>query len=196
MLYNVYANDGLGGVVNYATPIATTSALSMTPPPLAPSSDTTFSVRASDSVTGLEEANTEARVRIILDASGRDVSTRPNAPVALMVRATAGGGCLATWGYNPIGQGGAPTTFLVYLTPGTTANYTTPAASVPVAPGTARYSCQLAGLVDGSTYTVAVRAANAATTEMNTTAIAPVIGDTAPPGPVDALAGVATFADR
>ena len=129
--YNIYANDGLGGAVNYAAPLASTTSISFTTGSLPRSSDTTFAVRAMDTTTGLEEANTEARVRVVLDGNGLDISARPNAPRALMARASAGGGCLATWGYNPVGQAGAPTGFLVYLTPGATANYSTPATTVP-----------------------------------------------------------------
>ena len=194
--YNVYANDGLGGAVNYAAPIATTAALTYSPGPLPMASDTTFAVRAFDTATGLEESNTEARVRVILDANGQDVTARPNPPNALAVRATSGGGALATWGYNPVGQGGAPAAFLVYLTPGAVPNYAAPAATVPYFAGTPRFSCALAGLADGVTYAVAVRASNAAATEGNTSAVALVSGDSTPPSNVDVLAGVATYAAR
>ena len=196
IVYNVYANDGLGGVVNYGAPIATTAALTYTTSPLPPSSDTTFAVRALDTTTGLEESNTEARVRVILDPNGRDITARPNAPAALAARATAGGGCLATWGYNPVGQGGAPAAFLVYLTPGPAPNYATPAATVPFVAGTARFSCALSGLADGASYSVAVRASNPAAAEVNTSAVALVTADSTPPNQVDGLIGVATFASR
>ena len=194
IVYNIYANDGLGGAVNYATPIAATAALTYTPGPLPQASDTTFAVRAFDTTTGLEESNTEARVRIILDPNGQDISARPNAPNALAVRATAGGGCLATWGYNPVGQGGPPSAFLIYLTPGAAPDYTAAAATVPFLAGMARFSCALAGLADGATYSVAVRASNPAAIERNTSAVASVTGDATPPNNVDALSGVATFA--
>jgi len=196
IVYNIYANDGLGGAVNYAAPIATTGALTYTPGPLPRASDTTFAVRASDTATGLEESNTEARVRIILDSNGQDISSRPNAPNHLAVRATAGGGCLATWGYNPVGQGGAPSAFLVYLTRGAVPSYSDPAATVPFLAGTARFSCALAGLADAATYAVAVRASNLTATEGGTSAVALVTGDSTPPNNVDTLAGVATFASR
>lgn len=196
ILYNVYANDGLGGPVNYASPIATTSALSWTSGPLAPSSDNTFVVRAFDSTTGLEEANTEALARIILDPTGNDASSRPNAPSALVARAIAGGSCLASWAYTPTGQGGWPTAFSVFLAAGSSAGYAAPAATVPFVPGRLAYSCQLAGLADGATYTVAVRASNGAIGERNTSAVAIVIGDSTPPANVDALTATPTFTSR
>ena len=68
--YNIYANDGMGGDVDYSTPIATTSDLTYATGPLATPSDNTFAVRAFDTASCIEEANTDARVRIILDASG------------------------------------------------------------------------------------------------------------------------------
>ena len=135
ILYNIYANDGLGGPVNYATALATTPSLSWSPGPLSPSSDNTFAVRAFDSTAGLEEANTEARVRIIVDASGRDATARPNAPTALVARAAASGGCLASWTYLPAGQGAPATSFSVFLAAGAAPSYATIAATVPFAPG-------------------------------------------------------------
>jgi hypothetical protein len=191
--YHIYANDGLGGLVNYATPIGTTSGLSFTPPVLAAPSDNTFVVRAFDTSTDLEEANTEASVRIVIDGNGQDVTSQPNAPFALTVRATAGGGCLATWAYNPGGQGSAPTGFYVYLSAGNQANYANPAATVAYVPGRAGYSCALSGLADATLYTVAVRAYNATAIEPNTTVIATVIGDSTPPENVDSLTAVPTF---
>ncbi|HWE37721.1 MAG TPA: hypothetical protein VG406_14230 [Isosphaeraceae bacterium] len=193
IVYNVYANDGHGGPVNYATPIATTTALSFKPPALAAPSDSTFVVRAFDTTVGLEEANTDARVRIVVDAGGNDITARPNAPFALALRATAGGGCSASWSYNPAGQGGPPTGFYAYLSPGTSPSYASPAATVPYVAGLAGYSCELSGLVDGTTSTIAVRAFNSAGIGTNTTAVASITGDSTPPTNVDALAASPTF---
>ncbi len=192
--YNVYRNDGRGGPVNYQTPIASTASLSYTSGLLPFSSDTTFAIRAQSMATGLEESNTEARVRVILDSSGLDVSAQPNPPHTLMVRATPGGSCMATWGYNPVGQAGAPTAFEVYLTRGTAAAYGNMVATVPYIAGTNVYRCNLPGLADGATYAVAVRASNPTVIERNTSAVALVVGDSTPPGNVDGLVGVATFA--
>ena len=104
--YNVYANDGAGGAVNYAAPIATTPAPTYTTAPLAAPSDNTFAVRAFDATSGIEEANTEARVRIVLDGSGNDVTASPNGVTGLSATPTAGGSCWVAWGYNAAGQGG------------------------------------------------------------------------------------------
>ena len=147
-IYNIYSNGGTGGPVDYSTPIATTASLSYVTGTLAAPSDNTFAVRCLDPSTNLEEANTDARVRIVIDANGLDVSSRPNPPDALVVRPTANGGCKVSWSYSSAGQGGLPSGFFVYLTPGAVANYANPAATVPFVPGRAGYTCNLTGLAD------------------------------------------------
>jgi hypothetical protein len=159
--YNVYANDGLGGEVNYATPIATTTGLTCIVGILAFPSDNTLAVRAFDSGSGIEEANTDARVRIVIDASGNDVTTQPNAVIGLHARPTAGGTCWVAWGYDTTGQGGPPAQFHVTLTPGATPSLTSPAATIPYSPGVAGYGCSLSGLANNTLYTVAVQAVGA-----------------------------------
>src|SRR5205085_892840 len=56
LVYRVYSNGGTGGPVDFTSPVATTGGLTSTVGPLAPSTDTTFVVRAFDPATGLEEA--------------------------------------------------------------------------------------------------------------------------------------------
>jgi hypothetical protein len=159
--YNIYANDGQGGLVNYETPIASTSACTHSVGPLAASSDNTFAVRAFDSVSGIEEANTDARVRIIIDATGNDVTARPNAVIGLSVRPMAGGTCWVSWGYDSTGQGGAPSEFRVSLTSGPGPSIENPTATVAFSPGVAGYGCTLSGLAANALYTVAVQAIGA-----------------------------------
>jgi hypothetical protein len=193
IVYRVYANDGQGGLIDYSTPIATTPGLTCTTPALALASNNVFAVRAFDSDVGIEEANTMARVRIIIDSNGQDVSSQPNAPHALSVRPLASGTCRATWGYIPNGQGGGPLGFYVYLCPGTFPNYATPVADTAFRAGNPWYACTLSGLSDGVTYTVAVRAYNSVAIEQNTTAIAPVVGKWTAPTNVDTLTGLPTY---
>ena len=65
--YNIYANDGAGRRRQLRTPIATTTGSHVRwRRDLAAPSDNTFAVRAFDTTSGIEEANTEARVRIVL----------------------------------------------------------------------------------------------------------------------------------
>ena len=191
--YNLYANDGRGGSVNYSAPIGTTSGLNFSPPALAAPSDNTFAVRAVDTVLGLEESNTDARVRIVIDSGGHDLTSLPNPPTAMSASPTVGGGCLIVWAYNPIGQGGAPIGFNIYLTAGTSPAYATPATSAAYLPGTVGYASNVSGLADGVLYVAAVRAFNATGVETNTTAVALVVGDATPPNNVDQLVASPTF---
>jgi hypothetical protein len=155
--YHIYANDGRGGDVDYATPIATTTALTFTVGSLVAPSDNTFAVRAFDATSGIEEANTDARVRVLIDPAGNEVTARPNPVNGLSVRRTAGGTCWVSWGYDSTGQGGPPTQFAVTLTPGPAS----PAATVAYLPGVAGYGCSLSGLVPTNSYTIAVQAIGA-----------------------------------
>jgi len=98
--YHVYAGDGAGGPVDYATPLATVAGTTWASPPLAMPSDNKFAVRAFDDVTGLEESNVDAQVRIRVDAAGNDISGLPNAPLGLAARPTANGGARVTWAYE------------------------------------------------------------------------------------------------
>ncbi len=156
--YNIYANDGQGGVVTYDTPIATTDQLTWTVGPLEFPSDNTFGVRAFDSVTGIEEANTDARVRMVLDASGNNVTSQPNAVLGLSATATAGGTCWVTWGYDATAQGTAPAQFALTLTTGATPSLGTPLVIVDYLPGVSGYGCTLSGLASNTLYTIAVQA--------------------------------------
>ncbi len=159
--YHIYANDGQGGVVNYDSPIASTSELSWTLGPLESPSDNTFGVRAFDTVSGIEEANTDARVRIVLDSAGNDVTLQPNAVLGLSATAMAGGTCWVTWGYDTAAQGTSPSSFLIFLTSGTAPNLVTPASSIAYQPGVTGYGCTLTGLSANTFYTISVQAVGA-----------------------------------
>ena len=186
--YHIYASDGRGGDVNYAAPIATTTALSFVVPGLAPSTDNRYAVRAFDATSGIEEANTEAVVRVVLDSGGVNISSRPNAVVGLSARPTAGGTCWVRWGYDPSGQGGPPSSFLVTLTPGPAG----PAASVAYRPGAAGYGCGLSGLVAGVRLAIIVRAVDASGTIQGLAASVAMAYPATNLGGVDALVAVPT----
>ncbi len=186
--YHIYANDGRGGEVNYASPIATTTALSFVVPRLAPSSNNRYAVRAFDATSGIEEANTEAVVRVVLDSVGVDVTSRPNAVVGLSARATAGGTCWVRWGYDPSGQGGPPSSFLITLTAGPAG----PAASVAYRPGVVGYGCGLSGLSAGASVTITVRAVDASGTLQGPAASIAMAYPATNLGGVDALLAVPT----
>jgi len=155
--YHIYANDGQGGEIDYSQAIATTSNLTYATGTLAVPGDHRFAVRAFDTVSGIEEANTDARVRLVLDASGNDITTRPNGVVGLSVTPTPGGTCWVRWGYVPTGQGGPPSHFQVTLTAGLTPSTANPVASIDYRPGVTGYGCSLAQLAGKTTYTIAVQ---------------------------------------
>jgi hypothetical protein len=155
--YHIYSNDGRGGDVDYSTPVATTTAFTLAVGPLAAPSDNTFAVRAFDATSGIEEANTDARVRVVVDPAGNEVTARPNPVNGLSVRRTAGGTCWVSWGYDATGQGGPPSGFTVTLAPGPSG----PAATVAYLPGVAGYGCSLSGLEAGNSYMIAVQAIGA-----------------------------------
>lgn len=184
--YRIYANTGAGDAVDYSAAVDTTSALTWTSPPLAPSSDWTFAVRAYDTISLLEDRNTDARARVLVGASGEDLTGLPNAPIHLAVRATAGGTAEVEWSYNAAGQGEAPTGFHVYA--GTPAvSYAVPAATVAYVDARTTYRATLTGLVDAIVYEIAVRALNLSGEESNAATVT-VTASTTGPDPVDDLA--------
>lgn len=160
--YTIYANDGSGAPVDYSTPLSTTSALTFTTAALAHPGDWRFAVRATDGT--LEESNIDAVVRLVLDSAGVDVTNLPAAPVGLTARPIAGGSIRVTWA-DP-GRSKAAG-FHVYAG-ATTPDYGT-AVATAAANASGRYQADLAGLTDGTTYAIGVRAYNAAGEEANTT---------------------------
>lgn len=192
IVYKIYSNDGAGGPVNYGVVVATTSSLAWTSAPLAAGADATFAVRAYDNVSLLEDRNTDARVRVLVGASGEDLTGLPNAPANMTARPTAGGTALVEWTYNDAGQGGAPAGFRVYA--GTPAvSYVTPVATVPYGDARMHYRATLSGLTDGAPYQISVRSYNASGEEANAT-VAALAASSTGPDPVDGLAGVAVSA--
>lgn len=187
--YRVYSNDGAGGPVDYTTPIATTSGLTQATPALAPSSDTTFAVRARDTVTGIEERNLDARTRIILDAGGLNITDRPAPPSGLTARILPGPIVLVAWTHAVGAVGAAPSVFRVYVG-SPTPDYGTIALSVPWGRLRGTFQGRLSGLAPG-TYQVGVRAYNAAGGEEGNTVVAEFTIPAAGPDPVEGLAGSA-----
>jgi hypothetical protein len=166
--YHVYGNTGIGDPINYATPLATVDALTWSSSSLAASGTWKFGVRAFDAVTGLEEENLDCAVKIVLDASGSDVTNRPLSPTGLRAFAVKGGAIKVEW-YYPQAQGpGQPTGFHVYVTAGATLSYATPAATVPYSAGLMNvFQAVIPGLIGGVGYVLACRAYNGSGEETN-----------------------------
>jgi hypothetical protein len=187
--YRLYANTGVGDPVDLATPIGTTSGLTFDTAPLSYPSDWTFLVRAYDTVLGIEEANVDARVRIVLDAAGLNITGRPNAIGNLTVRAGVAGAIRPSWTYSEAGQGGAPTGFKVWRTLGASVNYAVaPDLTIPYVRGSTLYETSVPGGIDGTTYSIGVRAYNAISDDGNTLSVT-ITADSTGPDAVDDFAG-------
>ena len=160
--YHVYANDGAGGPVDYTTPVATTALLTWTSGVLAANSDTTFAVRAYDTVSTLEEENVDARVRVIIDGSSVERSSPPPAPQAVMAQAVEGGDVTVRWVWFK-GEKYQATGFKVWATVGTSVNYAVAAnATLTGTYGAAELDLYttLSGLTSGTQYAIGVKATN------------------------------------
>lgn len=166
LVYSVYVNDGLGGGINYSSPLYSTQSLTYTSGYLAFPGDWKFGVRVSDLATSLEEKNIDAAFRLILDSSGVDVTNRPLAPVGLRVLPTAGGGCRAEWTCLYSDRAKRPTGFHVYSGPVGAVDYGTIKAT-KLYSGPGNYSVDIPGFTHGTEYSVGVRAYNASE-ELNT----------------------------
>jgi hypothetical protein len=184
--YHIYVNDGQGGPIDYATPVATVFGLGWTSPALDAPGSYKFGVRAFDS-SGLEEQNLDASARLDLDDSGADVTRVPLAPLGLRALALEGGRVRVEWTSPTAERRRRPAGFRVYAQAGALTDYTTPAA---VAPGTADLSgvhaVEIGPLVDGVEYAIGVRAYNASGEEKNGHFVR-VGADAVPPSPVDSL---------
>lgn len=178
--YRIYSNHGTGGPVDFSSPVATTSDPAYDSGPLGVSTDTTFVVRAYDLGTGLEQAGSEARARVVVGPDGSDLSGLPNAPHALVLSPSQGGGGRVSWAYAPAEGFGPPTGFRVFLGPGPVVDYSSPAATVPYTRGRVGYSCVLPGPPTLTACTAAVRSCNAAGAEGNSNTVTGVLGLPAP----------------
>ena len=179
LVYSIYANDGAGGLIDYSTPIGATQGLTFSPPALAYAGDHEFGVRVSSLLTGLEERNLDAMVRILLDSTGADITNRPVAPVALRAFARANGAIRVEWAYPLVTDPAKrPTGFKVYLG-SPSVSYASAVATVTYSGGVI-HSADIAGLADGTTYAVGVRAYNGSAEEPNTSSVSVTADATGP----------------
>lgn len=191
--YNVYANTGVGDFINYSTPIATVDALTYSPAALAPGSNWTFAVRAFDTVSTIEENNLDARVNVVLDASGNDITAQPASPTGFTATIANVNGVISaklTWHQLTPSGGIAPTAFNVFKTLGSSISYISPTV-IAYVPGKQAYWTTLSGLTGGSQYTFAVRAVNGTVSELNTNTIT-VTANATPPNAVQSFAASLT----
>ena len=167
IIYRIYSNSGLGDPINYSSPISEVSTLTFTTDTLVAPGDYLFGVRTVDTSTNLEEANTNVRVRLILDAAGNNITQQPSSPFAIHVRLTALGARIS-WCHRTILPSAPPTGFHVYLGVDPVINYTAPIAVAEYLSGSLLQSVEITGLATGSKYAVSVRAFNGISEERNT----------------------------
>jgi hypothetical protein len=196
--YRLYANDGLGGPVDYGSPIQDGPSTSFATPVIP--GDWTYAVRAFDPASGIEEQNTDATARIVIGPDLTDRTAAPNPPIGLTAWATAGGGCKLDFVYCRTGQGGPPAAFHAYLWPAGSVDWTDPPTAtraVSWGPGdvTQHFAMDLSGLADGVDYEVGVRAANGAGDD-GTTRTVPVRGKGSGPAAVSGLAAAPAYRGR
>jgi hypothetical protein len=190
--YHVYGNSGAGDPIDYSSPLATTSGLSWTSGSLTFPGTWSFSIRAYDTVSGLEEQSLDCAISLILDSSGNDITNRPLPPTAVRAFALAAGSIRVEWYYPPSAGLKTPTGFNVYTGTGDSPSYVSPAATVAFSTGIANtFVSNLAGFVDGTAYTIGVRAFNATAEESNTNTVN-VTADATGPTAVVSLTGTAT----
>jgi hypothetical protein len=189
--YRVYANDYAGGPVDYSTPVATVTGTTWTPDPIPTGSDVTFAVRAFDDVTGLEERNVSARLRLATGPAGEDLTGLPPAPPFAWAAPHGAGGVSVTWG-QPV-AGPRPASYRVYGgTPDV--DYGAPLATVAHREGLPVRRAVVAGLTPGEPYRFAVRSVNAAGESPSSPGCAATPVGSGPEAPV-ALSGAAGWAD-
>jgi hypothetical protein len=190
--YHVYGNTGVGDPIDYSLPLATLSGLSWNSGSLTFPGTWSFSVRAYDTVSGLEEQNLDCAISLILDSNGNDITNRPVPPTAIRAFATTAGSIRVEWYYPPSTGLKAPTGFNVYTGTGGSPSYGSPAAIVAFSTGIANtFVSNLTGFIDGTTYTIGVRAYNATAQESNGNTVT-VTADATGPAAVGALTGTAT----
>jgi hypothetical protein len=190
--YHVYANTGADDPINYSSPLATSSGLGWTSGSLTFPGTWSFSIRAYDTVSGLEEQNLDCAISLILDSSGNDITNRPLPPTAVRAFALAAGSIRVEWYYPPSAGLKAPTGFNVYTGTGGSPSYGSPSATIAFSTGVANtFVSNLAGFVDGTAYTIGVRAFNATAEESNTNTVN-VTADATGPTAVVSLTGTAT----
>ncbi len=190
LVYQIFQGDASGGPVDFTAPVDTTSGLAWTTPAaLAPGTVRRYAVRAFDGTR--DDDGTDAQVAVYIDGAGNDVTDTPYAPVTLNARAGPAGTAVVTWGHFQPPGAVPPVGFRVWLTAGPTVNYAaTPDATVAFVAGLNQYAAGLAGLADGTDYSIGVRAYNAHGTEGNTMA-AHVTGRTTGPSAPDDLVATA-----
>lgn len=172
ILYDVYSGPDGGGPIDYTTPIATTSSLSLVVSGPTPGTSRRYGVRVRDSVTGLQEKNTDAQILVAASMSGTDATYVPFACQAVRGVPKPGGTVVIEWAWPYLDGRRLVKWFNIYLGRTGAVVFGRPAATVhypALKAGVFHFRAVLPGLLDGIGYSVVVRAANAFGEEQNTT---------------------------
>lgn len=146
---------------NRSTPIADVSGTTWEAPPLGASETREYLIRTFDSISGLEDQNTDATIRIRSDALGNDVSDAPDRPAALWVEASSPTSVVVRWAWPYLRDWRKPTEFHVWVQAAGSINYAlTPDAEVSFDESAVSYRAEITGLTASTAYKVAVRAVN------------------------------------
>ena len=190
--YHIYMNRGTGDLINYEVPIATLAGDRWTSAPMTVPGEYRLAVRAFDSSTGLEEQNIDVVIELRLEAGGNDVTAVPDAPVGLRAFPLAGGKVRVEWTSPYTDPRRKPLGFHIYMELATSSGSSTLVSTIPWSRGRLGwFSTDLAGLAEGLSYSIGVRAFNAVGEESNARVVTVEV-DSTPPGLVDGLAAVAT----
>jgi hypothetical protein len=163
--YAIYRGDATGGPADFtaAYALVTGGVLTYDTPALAPGERRRYAVRAVDLDSGLVDLNTDAVVRIAVDADGLDTAARPDPVTAVTV--TPASATTAIVGWTRLARPGSPepTGFYLWVTSGGGAtNYALAPDQTLGTFAEAHGTATITGLVAGTDYRVAVRAFNAA----------------------------------
>ena len=186
LIYKIYSNAGLGGPIDYNSPIAETSGLEWTSEPLAVGSSFRFGVRAYDPAWGLQEENLDASASLNLDHAGRDVTHVPRAPIGLRAIDLGRGRVRLEWTDASRQDSNMATMFHVYISHDSNIDFSSPII-VPAATSRGNaFATEIDGLVDGRRYAAVVRACNTYGEEGNVSTVH-FTADSTPPSQVDGL---------
>ncbi len=191
--YRIYR--GVGGVesIDYATPVGTVPAGTPTKALVGlghvAGVEYYYAVRAvSDS--GVEEANTDKVVRVMIDAAGALVGPPPNAINSAWAEAVAGGKIRLHAYYKARGAAGAAVGIQVALVTAGVPDWASPLQTIAVA-RTKRINVVLDNtFTDGQTVRLAVRAVTAAGANGKARRLNPVVADSSAPATIGYAEGV------
>ena len=177
--YLIFSNAGDGGTVDWSNSVGFTTSTTWGTSSISTGSLYRFGVRARNEL--FTEQNTHVAAKLDIDASGADVTSRPNAIRSLKATAIADGKVRLTWTYRHSTGAATVTHFHVYQ--GVDATSLAVAASVLKASGDfTHYRWTSGALTEGATYSFRVKAATASDVEDTGTKTVTAVPDATPPG--------------